>query len=925
MVCLGVRLKNHEVSSSQKMISTKPYSPLSFLRSLSPSLGEKQRLALREFIDSLGKVKDITEFYRLLEKIFRETITPQFFYLFLLNNDTNELVLFSPANLPINEVAFPHHSPFIELLRKKGKAIALMADETLPKLSQSDRAKLTLLDVNVCYPLQTDDRLIGFIGLGHPAGKVKYTREDHFFVEEICRLATLLLNHLLEKEEIEQQIQQMETLNRLSQGINVTLHFDDLLELIYAQTESILPLTDFWLSTYDPETQVFSFVFVVEDGERRFDQENVPLNIDEHLEKLVLQKAKALHTDDYNQTARLYGIAPKHKSIQAWMCVPLLSGKDTLGTISIGHRLIGIAYTKKQLQILQAISDQTAAALVKIRLLKATQTQAQRMTVLNEIGSRLTASLEPDTILGIVQEQGQKLIPSDEWIALFFNETSNDFLQPRSKGLQKIHFDSPISEIIQEAFQLGQTVVKSFPKRFEEAKTVQVLCHPLFIEKRPLGVLVLKRETIPTSFSGDDLELITTLGNQVSIALANALKYTQTDQALQQRLNELATLQQIDRELNASLEIERTLAITLQHALQHSTAEGGAIGLVKDNFFSPLHLVGYEGIPSTILLEEIGINSSITDALLIEKSLFLEGAQKSLVFPLEREGRVIALLILESRRRDFCPPDTHSFISRLCSHAAMALSNAILYSEVQQANHAKSEFVSLVSHELKTPMTAIKGYADLIAQGAVGPINEVQANFLSTIRANVNRMANLVSDLADVSRIEAGRLHLEFEATSIQEVLEEVIRTVSTQLEEKKQQVILDIPADLPLVWCDRNRLIQIYNNLVSNAIKYSPSETMIEVKCLVTTNSKEQQSTQKMVLSSVRDQGVGISIEDQPKIFQKFFRSEDPKVRENPGTGLGLNITKYLVEIQGGQIWFESEVGEGTTFYFTVPVASVD
>ncbi len=908
------------------MISIKSSSPNSLRKLLLPSIDEKYQTALRDFSYRLGNIKDLEEYYRCLETTLTATTAPQFFYLFLYKEDTQNYCLFSPDDNSRNEIAFPDTSPFVELLSKKKGSIALFADETLPKLSQSDRAKLSLLDINACYPLQIADRLIGFLSLGQPSKKEKYLRQDHVFMEEICRLSSLLLNHLIEKEKIEQQIQQMETLNRLAQGINITLHFDDLLELIFAQTEHILPLTDFWLSIYDPETQRFSFVFVVEDGERQFDQENIPLNLDEHLEKLVIQKSKPLQTDDYNQTARLNGIPPKRQAIQSWMCVPLLSGKDTLGTISLGHRSIGVTYSSKQLQILQAISDQTAAALVKTRLLQATQVQAQRMTVLNEIGRQLTASLDLHTILDIVQKQGQKLIPCDEWLALIRDETSSGFLQPTSHGLQKIHFDAAIDEAIQKAIKLERTIVERSEAGVEKQQPNQYLINPLLIEKRLIGLLILRKQSNLETFSSDDEELITTLGNQVSIALANALKYAQTDQALQMRLNELATLQQIDRELNASLEIERTLAITLHHAIQHSQAEAGGIGLIKEKQFLPLHWVGYQNpLQSSIPTTELPIEDTNSEAAFIEQGLFLESGKKTVIFPLEREGQIIALLILESKRPDFCPPDTQSFLSRLSSHAAMALSNAILYSEVQQANSAKSEFVSLVSHELKTPMTAIKGYADLIAQGAVGPINEVQANFLSTIRANVNRMANLVSDLADVSRIEAGKLHLEFQATSIQDVIEEVIRTVSTQVEEKKQQILLDIPADLPLVWCDRNRLIQIYNNLVSNAIKYSPPEAVIKVKCMLSNDFRQEQINQKVVLSSVSDQGVGISEEDQPKIFQKFFRSEDPKVRENPGTGLGLNITKYLVEIQGGKIWFESQIGVGTTFFFTIPVVSLD
>lgn len=908
------------------MISTKPPSFHSWIRLVLPSLDKRFRDVEREFSLSLGKIENFIEFYRLLETTLAKTVSPQFFYLFLWKNEMNNYVLYSPGTLSSEEVTFPENSPFVDLLRKSNRSIALFADETLPNLSPNDRAKLTLLEINVSSPFVYAHQLIGFLGIGMPTQKLRYDRQEVDFVEELCRISAPLIHHLLYKEQAQQQIQQMEIINRLAQGINVTLHFDDLLELVFTQTENILPLTDFWLATYNPSGPLFSFAIVVEGGERRFDQENIPLDVNEYLEKVVLQKAKPLQTDDYNQTARLNGIPPKYPFLQSWMCIPLLSGKDTLGTISIAHRSIGITYSSKQLQILQAIADQTAAALIKSKLIQTTQTQAERMTALNEIGRSLTASLELEKILDIVQSQGQQLIPCDQFCALIFDEASGDFLSPTSNGLQKIQLDPQTFEAIRNATQLGQTVVEHLEPTDEGKEIRQLLINPLFIEKRLIGLLLLTRLSKIQPFSQDDQELITTLGHQVSIALANALKYAQTDQALQSRLNELATLQQIDRELNASLEIERTLAITLHHAIRQAHAEAGAIGLIKEKVFQPIHWVGYKTTSlSTYPLDNLPFDPSIIDARITPQNTFLENGQKSALFPLVREEQVIALLVLESYRSDFCPPDTQSFLAHLCSHAAIALSNAILYSDVQQANNAKSEFVSLVSHELKTPMTAIKGYADLIAQGAVGSINEVQANFLSTIRANVNRMANLVSDLADISTIEAGKLHLEFEAVSVQEVLQEVIRTISTQLEEKKQQVIIDLPSDLPPVWCDRNRLIQIYNNLISNAIKYSPMEAKIEVHCFETTNPRQEQAQQRVIQSSVHDQGVGIALEDQPKIFQKFFRAEDPKVRENPGTGLGLNITKYLVEIQGGQIWFESQLGVGTTFFFTIPIASLE
>jgi len=268
------------------------------------------------------------------------------------------------------------------------------------------------------------------------------------------------------------------------------------------------------------------------------------------------------------------------------------------------------------------------------------------------------------------------------------------------------------------------------------------------------------------------------------------------------------------------------------------------------------------------------------------------------------------------------PPEALAFMTRLSDHAAIAIANAQLYTEVQAANLAKSEFVSLVAHELKNPMTSIKGYTELLAAGAVGPINENQSNFLKTIHANVERMSTLVSDLNDNSKIEAGRLRLEFKGVDVAEAVDEAVRSTKRQLDDKKQTVEVTLPADLPKIWTDRTRLAQIFINLVSNANKYTPENGQVVISAERTTNQWDPDGATDIVHIWVKDSGIGISLEDQKKIFQKFFRSDDLKAREAPGTGLGLNITKSLVEMMGGRIWFESEFRQGTTFHFTVPVA---
>jgi PAS domain S-box-containing protein len=240
----------------------------------------------------------------------------------------------------------------------------------------------------------------------------------------------------------------------------------------------------------------------------------------------------------------------------------------------------------------------------------------------------------------------------------------------------------------------------------------------------------------------------------------------------------------------------------------------------------------------------------------------------------------------------------------------------------EAANRAKSEFVSLVSHELRIPMSAILGNAGMLATGIVGPVNEAQSEALGVIESNVKRMTALVSDLTDISRIESGNLYLRFEAIPIVEIVQEVTRVTRKQIEEKEQALTLEVPQDLPPVWGDRIRLTQVFANLMSNAHKFTPPHGHITVRAEHTTERQGSSGVREVVHLAVEDSGVGIRPGDHEKIFQKFFRSEE--VREVPGTGLGLSIVRNLVELQGGRIWFESKPRQGTTFHFTVPVADI-
>jgi signal transduction histidine kinase len=231
----------------------------------------------------------------------------------------------------------------------------------------------------------------------------------------------------------------------------------------------------------------------------------------------------------------------------------------------------------------------------------------------------------------------------------------------------------------------------------------------------------------------------------------------------------------------------------------------------------------------------------------------------------------------------------------------------------QEVAQAKNEFVSIVAHELRTPMTSIKGYTDLILQGAMGEVTDGQRHFLEIVRSNIERLSDLISDLLDISRIEAGRIHLNPEAIQISELVHEVCEAMTGTIHERGLTLEIDIAPTIPMVRADRNRVIQILVNLLSNAYRYTPSGGRITISAHV---------TDKAVQVQVADTGIGITLEDQERVFEPFYRADDEMVTKQPGTGLGLSIVRSLVEMHGGKLQLQSELGTGSTFSFTLPLA---
>jgi signal transduction histidine kinase/GAF domain-containing protein/ActR/RegA family two-component response regulator len=234
-------------------------------------------------------------------------------------------------------------------------------------------------------------------------------------------------------------------------------------------------------------------------------------------------------------------------------------------------------------------------------------------------------------------------------------------------------------------------------------------------------------------------------------------------------------------------------------------------------------------------------------------------------------------------------------------------------SQEVEVDRIKSEFVSMVSHELRTPMTSIKGYVDLLYSGMAGPITESQKGFLQTVKNNADRLTVLVNGLLDISRLDTGAIRLNLASVNPLEVITHVIAALQPRLDEREQTVRVLVSSPLPRVRADPERVVQILVNLVDNAIKYTPPGGEITL---------DAQQMAGFLHLHVTDNGIGISEDDQEKLFSRFFRAESALSSGVSGVGLGLYITRSLVELHGGEIWVSSNLDQGSTFSFSLPLA---
>ncbi len=833
--------------------------------------------------------------------------------------------------------SFRPDGPLARRMSRDTRPLYLSVDDVLPSDLEGEEERLAALGPAMFVPLSG----WGWLTVGPPRLE-RFRARDAWFLEMLSPQITAALDRVRLIADLERRVQELEVVGTIAQSVGFSVRLDDLMELIYTQTNRVLDARNFSIALYDPPTRTLRFAFYVEDGERQYPEDVWPDT--EGLTGLIVRTGQPIVTDDYLTECRRRGVQPEGRPGKAWMGMPLISQGGILGVMTISSFDPDVTYTPEQVRIFQVIADQSAAILDKARLYQEMEKWVRRLEGLNEVGHLLASTLDPHGLLDLTVRKAVDLLQAEAGALLLVDEESGDLVFQVAIGVP----DLAGTRLLAGTGIAGQAVRENRPIRVDDVRrdkhwypeidrrshfvTRSLLCAPMRAPGTVVGVLEVLNRRDGRPFDENDERLLTAFAAQAAVAIQNARLFAMTDQALAARVEELSMMQRIDRELNATLDYQQTMERALEWAIQRTGADVGLIAvLAEEDGRQGLRLLVSQGYPPDAVepyretlwpldrgivgrVARTGRPELVSDVRRDPDYVAAaEGMVAQITVPIWREERIIGIIVLESSKPGKLDQDALDFVVRLADHAAIAIENARLFAAVEAANQAKTDFISFVSHELKQPMTAIKGYTDLVVKGLAGDLTDTQRSFLEVIRSNVNRMDTMVQELLDISRIEAGRLRLEVGRVALQEAVEEAIRVIRQEIEARRQTLEVEIAEPLPPVQADRNRVVQILTNLLSNAYKYTPEEGHIRVTV---------QPNGGFVVCSISDTGIGIAPEERERLFTKFFRSQHPLVRNVPGTGLGLVITKNLVELQGGQIWVESEPGKGSTFTFTLPVA---
>lgn len=615
-----------------------------------------------------------------------------------------------------------------------------------------------------------------------------------------------------------------------------------------------------------------------------------------------------------------------------------------------GMNVVATAIERQLAQVrLQREKDQLARELEQAR--NDLEQRVKELTVLHGVSKSVTSLLDLDQVLERVVEAAVFVAKAEEGALWLLEQESGELVLRAEKGLDQQRAelrrlrsqDSLVGEVFHALRPIRMTsgVGESGMKIKTDYLARALLSVPLVAKGLPIGVLSVANRAHNRAFTANNEILLQALADYATIAIDNAQAYQATDQALNQRLEELTNLYHIARTVTSSLEEEVVFDLITTRINEMFHVEAGSVLLVDKEAqelrfvttcmadHEPLHgfaLKLGQGIAGQVAVthQPVLVNDAYNNKQFFSQVDAETGfvTRSILCVPLMVHDRCIGVMELLNKVEGPFTPDDIERLSNVASPVAIALENSRLYREAQELYEEKSRFVATVTRQLCSPLTTIKGYSEMLLSGATGELPGLAADSVESIEAQANQLISLMEDLLDISRLETGETQLLLEPVSLKDITSQLASSFEQRLDKKGLRLSTKVPSRLPKIRVDKERVGQILGSLLENAYLYTLAKGHISIKAEIQDSHWLQRGNSEWIIISVSDTGIGIAPEDQPRIFDRFFRAQHPLVQHHPGRGLSLHVAKSLVELHGGRIWVESESGRGSTFRLTLPIA---
>ena len=631
--------------------------------------------------------------------------------------------------------------------------------------------------------------------------------------------------------------------------------------------------------------------------------------------------------------------------------------RDPIGVLAVGAPVDGLRPTAHRLRALNILASLLAFTAEHARLLaeasraaEALAEQVDELSMIHRADRELSSNLDVDRVMMLTIDWALRRTGADSGIVALLSENRQGLVPFVTLGyldpdiLRCSEQDPwPLEQsVMGEVARTGKTVIlnqiedKHDAAPFSATQTRSQLSVPLSTRGEILGVVTLASRR-SHAFDDHHASFLERLARRAAIALDNARLLRQSEQLA----DDMAMLYSASRTITSSLEHDEVLLrIAQSMALALECSSAVILGFKPESQQAQV-LISYkvatirdaaEVLPDVDAVLELEEYPALGRAADERRSLVLRLADldpadrdrivlarsniyAAIIVPLIAQEELIGLAVLNEGRHDrqFAPGEVFK-AETLATQASVAIRQALLFSEIRELEKIKSEMIRMASHDLRNPLNNLMGYIELVAHSIQkAGMTADQEEYLNHIRHSASLMKTLIDDLLTLERIESQRED-DWQLFDLGGLVSEVVETLRGSAALKKQSLSLDHEQGLPLVFGNQIQLRQAISNLVDNAVKYTPEGGAIEVRLGLVGNRFD---------FSVADNGYGISAERQERIFERFYRAREPATDHIPGTGLGLSLVKAVVERHGGEVWFKSRLGEGSTFGFWLPVPS--